>query len=36
MTATRVGWDAELDERLAMLTESPRTYWTTRSSMKWQ
>ncbi|WP_433509651.1 aldo/keto reductase [Nonomuraea sp. CA-143628] len=36
LTAIGVGWDTELDERLATLTEDPQTYWTTRSSLKWQ
>ncbi|MEV0593262.1 hypothetical protein [Nonomuraea cavernae] len=36
LTATGVGWDAELDERLAVLAEEPETYWATRGSLKWQ
>ncbi|MEV4179329.1 aldo/keto reductase [Nonomuraea sp. NPDC049709] len=36
LTAAHLDWDGELDERLAVLAEDPRTYWATRGSLKWQ
>ncbi|MET7327127.1 aldo/keto reductase [Nonomuraea sp. NPDC005650] len=36
LAAAHVGWDPELDERLAALAEKPETYWATRGSLAWQ
>jgi len=36
LTAIGAGWDADLDERLAVLTEEPRVYWETRGSLAWR
>ncbi|SEF95530.1 Predicted oxidoreductase [Nonomuraea solani] len=36
LTATSVGWDSKLDDRLAALAEDPRTYWAARGSLDWQ
>jgi aryl-alcohol dehydrogenase-like predicted oxidoreductase len=36
LAAAGVGWDAGLDERLAEVTEDPRSYWATRGSLAWQ
>ncbi|NRQ31125.1 aldo/keto reductase [Nonomuraea sp. NN258] len=36
LAAAGAGWDAELDERLAGLTEDPQAYWTTRGALTWQ
>ncbi|MFF5209049.1 aldo/keto reductase [Streptosporangium sp. NPDC000396] len=33
--ATEVGWDSELDERLAGLAENPETYWSERGALAW-
>ncbi|MGN9846164.1 aldo/keto reductase [Nonomuraea sp. H19] len=36
LTAAHIGWDTDLDERLAVVAEDPQTYWTTRGSLTWQ
>ncbi|MEU4833611.1 aldo/keto reductase [Streptosporangium sp. NPDC023615] len=35
LAAADVGWDAELDERLAGLAEEPAGYWSTRGALPW-
>jgi aryl-alcohol dehydrogenase-like predicted oxidoreductase len=36
LTAVSIGWDTELDQRLATLAEDPGSYWATRGSLDWQ
>ena len=35
LAARELGWDDELERRLARLAEEPAAYWATRSELPW-